>query len=385
MTTDSTPYDVVVVGGGIQGAGIALAAQKVGYSVLLVEKNTWASATSSKSSKLIHGGLRYLQTGQIKLVYECLQERQWMLDAVPDLVKPNWFYLPVYRNSHYPAWKLYCGLWLYRLLAGRSPYATFKTIPQSQWSQLAGLKQEQLKTVFAYQDAQTDDAQLTQRAVETLINNGGQAWEYTELIQGKVGAEGYQLQLQKRQQFCPVSAKIVVNAAGPWVNDVLDRLTESAPNLPIDLVQGSHLVVAPQLSNECFYLQAPQDNRAVFCLPWKQSTLVGTTELIHQGAPETATVTPQEIDYLTAVVKHYFPDYTFTVTEQFCGLRVLPQSTEKAFSRPRDTLLETHGNIISVYGGKLTGWRATAIKTLKLIDKLLQKESRFDFDKLLQD
>jgi glycerol-3-phosphate dehydrogenase len=381
-------YDLVVIGGGIQGAGVALMAKKAGYSVLLIEKNTWASATSSASSKLIHGGLRYLQTGQFTLVYECLKERHWMLKTLPDLVKPSWFYLPIYQNAHYSTWKIHLGLFLYRFLSGNTAYSQYKKIPKNQWAALAGLQQEGLKAVFAYQDAQTDDAALTRYLVQQAQAIGVDCYEQTECVSATHhDTVFYQLHLQQKEQkkIYQVNCHSVVNATGPWVNRVLQMLDNQADDLAVELVQGSHLVVSPALSEDCFYLPAPQDNRAVFCLPWKGKTLVGTTELIYQGAPEDAHVTQQEVDYLSAVVKHYFPHYAFSIISSFCGLRVLPHSTQKVFSRPRDTLICKHHRIISLYGGKLTAWRATAVKVVMQIDEIFGRRSTVDIDNLFVD
>ncbi len=382
-----TNYEVVVIGGGIQGAAVALAARKAGYSVLLVEKNTWASATSSKSSKLIHGGLRYLQTAQFKLVYECLAEREWMLTHLPDLVSAKWFYLPIYTDSHYSTWKVHCGLFLYRLLAKNNSHSSYKKIPRSEWSSLSGLQQEGLKAVFAYQDAQTDDAALTQAIVDRAQALGVECYEHTECVSTDVkDNKTYSLQLQHAGIGTPikVNTHTIINATGPWVNTVLQRLSPSAEIFPIDLVQGTHLVVSPALSDTCFYLPSPEDNRAVFCLPWKGNTLVGTTELIHQGKPEDISVKQQEIDYLSAVVNHYFPDYNFSIEATFCGLRVLPSSNKKSFLKPRDTFIFSDKNIISLYGGKLTAWRATAKKVLDLIDEGFENKSTIDFYELMK-
>jgi glycerol-3-phosphate dehydrogenase len=381
-------YDLAVIGGGIQGAGVALIAKRAGYSVLLIEKNTWASATSSKSSKLIHGGLRYLQTGQFTLVYECLKERQWMLTSLPNLVKPSWFYLPIYHDSHYPSWKVHLGLFLYRLLSGNGDYSQYKIIPKTQWHTLSGIQQKGLKTIFAYQDAQTDDAELTRHVMSRAQKLGVDCYEHMECMTAtREDNHSYLLELMHsdQQKNHVVHCKTIVNATGPWVNQVLHKLVPDVHNLPIELVQGTHLVVSPQLSEKCFYLSAPQDSRAVFCLPWKGKTLVGTTEIIYQGPPEDAHVTAQEKNYLSTVVKHYFPTYHFLIESSFCGLRVLPRSSKKAFFRSRETLISKNSTIISLYGGKLTAWRSTATKVVTQLDKIFGRHSTVDIDSLFDD
>lgn len=374
-------YDLVIVGGGIQGAGVGLLAQAAGYSVLQVEKNQWASGTSSKSSKLIHGGLRYLQTAQFKLVYECLTERRWMLKKMPSLVKPNWFYIPIYKDSHYSVWKVRLGLILYSFLSGKSTHSQYKKIKKSDWPSLSGIKQEGLLAVFAYQDAQTDDAMLTRELIKRSQELGADCFEMVECMEANQNDEqGYRLKLKinnsgndsnstNDSDTAYVSCHTIINATGPWVNETLSRLNENIKPLSIELIQGSHLLVSPQLSPHCFYMEAPQDQRAVFCLPWKEGSMIGTTELAHQGRPEDARVTEKEEEYLKAVVRHYFPDYHFSLEGNFCGLRVLPVSDKKAFLRSRDTIIYSDNNIISLYGGKLTAWRASAKKVLAEIDR----------------
>ena len=165
-------FDICVIGGGIQGAGVAQAAALSGLSVALLEKTDWGAGTSSKSSKLIHGGLRYLQSLEFSLVHESLRERRTLLNIAADIVKPNWFYLPVYENNQHKPWQLWIGLMAYRLLAGRKNLAGFKRLPRSQWNQLKGLNTANLKTVFAYQDAQTDDQLLTRRVALSAQAHG---------------------------------------------------------------------------------------------------------------------------------------------------------------------------------------------------------------------
>ena len=363
-TSTEQTYDVVVIGGGIQGAGVALLARAAGYRVMLLEQATWAAETSSKSSKLIHGGLRYLQTGQFKLVYQCLRERRWMLTKLPHLVQPNWFYIPLYRHSPYPVWKVHLGLWLYRWLAGNSPHSQYKKVPRSQWATLAGLQQQGLRAVF-----------------QQYCRLGGEALEHTQCLHAHPTPLGHRLFIQRNQQpLTSLSAKIVVNASGPWVNALLQQLDPKQPRLAIEWVQGSHLCLSPQLAPVCFYLPALADQRVIFCLPWQDMTLVGTTEVVHHGLVESAQVTTEEVAYLTQVVRHYFPQYRFRVQAQFCGLRVLPSTTASPFVRNRDTVIVNRNRIISLYGGKLTAWRATAQTVLQSIQGLIPGGHAVDFD-----
>lgn len=371
-------YDVVVIGGGIQGCGVAQAAISAGFSTLLIEQNTWGSATSSRSSKLIHGGLRYLQTAQFSLVRECLEEREWMLESMPDLVKPNWFYFPIYKSSTFRPWKLHSGLLLYQALCGYSKYGKFKRIPKSKWKTIDGLNTEGLEAVFAYQDAQTDDKKLTQLVQKSAAALGADCMEHTRLNRAAKFNDGYQVCFQQDDIETCVKAQFIVNASGPWVNHALACITPPIDPIKIDLVQGTHIVINERISERCFYLQAPTDQRVIFVLPWKDKTLIGTTETLYEGYPGECQPLQSEIDYLLLTVKHYFPSQSLTIIESFSGLRVLPKSAERAFFRPRDAVLKVDERLVSIYGGKLTTWRATAENVLNEIEIQLGQRDSID-------
>lgn len=365
-------YDVVVIGGGIHGAGIAQACSAAGYNCLLLEKNTWASATSSRSSKLLHGGLRYLQTGQFKLVRECLQERERLLKNAPQLAHVNQFYLPVYKHSTFPAWKIFLGLSLYRLLTGfTQAHSRFHIISRRHWHTLHGLETKNLSAVFSYQDAQTDDRLLTIAVKNSAQSLGCIALEQAELLSAHREKTGWQVDFNYLGAVHTVQSQLIINASGPWVNDTIQRCGYTK-NLAIDLVQGAHLILNKKISGTCFYLEA-SDHRAVFILPWYDKTLVGTTETLYQGAPENTAPTAQEIQYLLDTVHQHFPEADLTIAAQFSGLRVLPTSDQRAFFRQRDTRFLDDDGLISVYGGKLTAYRATAEKLLPLAQKYLGK------------
>jgi len=365
-------FDVVIIGGGIHGAGIAQACSAAGYSCLLLEKNTWASATSSKSSKLLHGGLRYLQTGQLKLVRECLQERERLLKNAPSLARINQFYLPIYKHSKLPAWKVLIGLSLYRLLTGiANKHSQFRIVPRKQWHTLHGLNTENLSTVFCYQDAQTDDKLLTMAVKNSAESLGCVALEQAELLSASKNKTGWKIDIHHQTTVKSIHSALLINASGPWVNEVIHRCGRKQ-QLAIELVQGTHIILDNKISDACFYLEA-SDQRAVFVLPWYQKTLVGTTETSHQTAPENTAPTKKEIQYLLNTVKQYFPDADLSIAETFSGLRVLPTSDKKAFFRQRDTRFLDDEGLISVYGGKLTAYRATAEKLVPLAQQYLGK------------
>jgi glycerol-3-phosphate dehydrogenase len=368
-------YDVVIIGAGIHGAGIAQAAAARGHSVLLLEQHSPAFGTSSRSSKLIHGGLRYLETGQFALVRECLRERELLLKLAPELVRLVPFYIPVYRHTTRRPWQIRTGLSLYALLGGLSQHVRFTHVPRTQWGELDGLATRDLQAVYRYFDAQTDDAALTRAVLQSAQTLGATVKLPAEFL-------GATLQPECRVRYAhdgrthECTAQVLINAAGPWVTDALKKVTP-LPFIPaVDLVQGAHIVVDEVTRQGIYYVEAPRDRRAVFVMPWQGHTLIGTTETHYDGDPAAVHALPQEIDYLLETYHHYFPQARAAkLRETFAGLRVLPRADSSAFHRPRDTLLlcdhNTPPRLVSVVGGKLTAYRATAEKLLKLISPAL--------------
>ena len=363
-------YDVVIIGGGIHGAGVAQAAQAAGYRCALIEKTCWAAGTSSKSSKLIHGGLRYLETAQIQLVWHSLAERRQLLKLAPDLVRPLQFYIPVYPHTRRRPWQLRIGLTLYSLLAGFTPLARFRSLSASARKFLTGLQQRDLQAVFAYWDAQTDDAALTRAVVHSALSLGLQTFcpKCVETI-GR-DKSGYTLQLNDGTHL---HSQVVINAAGPWCNSVLDTVIPPVTAHAMDCVKGSHIVVAKKIAMHAFYLEAA-DGRAVFVLPWGDHSMIGTTEHIFTGNPDSVDVSSEETDYLCATVRQYFPDAELNIIDCFAGLRVLPAAKENPFFRPRDCFFYSDPiapGLITLYGGKLTSFRHTSARVVKQIRSLL--------------
>lgn len=366
-------YDVVIVGGGIQGCGCAQAIAAAGYSVLLVEKNELASGTSSRSSKLIHGGLRYLETGQFSLVRKSLNERSLLAKLAPSLVKLKKFYLPVYKKQRLGRWQLGAGLSLYSLLGNLRRESRFSLLPKSEWQSLGGLKTENLRCVYQYFDAQTDDVLLTRAVAQSAIELGATIREHSEFICADL-ADDSRIHVTLRSnsgQASNVHCSLVINAGGPWINEVQNRISFARIGLPsIALVQGTHIELDQPINEGIFYVESPIDARPVFIMPWPSGTLVGTTEKSHTEAPETSRPSEPEIDYLKQTLLHYFPEYQGKITASWSGLRVLPGAAApanqpRAFSnRARDTIVHQDNadlpRVISLYGGKLTAYRTTA-------------------------
>jgi glycerol-3-phosphate dehydrogenase len=358
-------HEVAVIGGGILGVGAAQACAAAGYSCVLVEQTDWAAGTSSRSSKLIHGGLRYLETGQLSLVRESLKERAILLKIAPHLVHPLAFRIPVYRSTSRRPLTLAAGLGLYAVLAGLTPLARFSaTWPGRMPETLRriGLKQDGLQTVFRYFDAQTDDVQLTRAVLRSAQALGAQARCPARLLAAEQEEGGYTLTLDEGGQRRALRCVYLVNAGGPWVNEVLACITPTATHRNIDRVLGSHLVLENAIHDEAFYLESPVDQRAVFVLPWQGGTLLGTTERPFEGDPVLAAVSADDREYLLATLRHYFPDVQPRIVREFAGVRVLPQGDGRAFQRPRDCVFHVdpaHPRLLSLYGGKLTGYRHT--------------------------
>jgi glycerol-3-phosphate dehydrogenase len=371
-------YDLVVIGAGIHGAGAAQAAAAAGHSVLVLEQSGVASATSCRSSKLIHGGLRYLESGQFNLVRESLRERDILLRVAPQLVRLVPFHIPVYRHTARRPWQIRAGLSLYAMLGNLRRQAWFAALPRAQWGALDGLTTENLQAVFRYQDAQTDDAALTQAVMRSAQSLGAELVVPGEFLGAQRTVKGYTVRYRTSQGEQESTGTVLVNAAGPWINTVLACITPQLPATAIELVQGTHIVLDGPLQRGVYYTEA-EDGRAVFVMPWRSMTLVGTTETRFHGDP--AQVRPQttEVEYLLRTFRRYFPERDVQVRDQFAGLRVLPLAESAVFHRPRETLYTTDAaspaRLVSIYGGKLTGYRATAQKALALLRPALPRVS----------
>ncbi len=366
--------DIIVIGGGIHGTGVAQAAAAAGYQTILLEKTSLAAGTSSRSSKLIHGGLRYLESMQFGLVRESLRERRTLLKIAPGLVRATRFHIPIYRNTSRRPWLIRAGLSLYALLAGFHHRALFHRLRKNEWNTLDGLTTNELNKVFCYWDAQTDDVKLTEAVMRSAQSLGAELYAPAEFIGAHFDGARYLVRIKKNQKEIEIDCRALVNAAGPWANRILEQITPVPSGLEMDLVQGSHIVLEGKTERGVYYLEAPKDRRAVFVMPWYEHTLVGTTEKHYDGDPAKVVATQEEIDYLLETYRHYFPARDINIIDSFAGLRVLPRAEGSAFHRPREITLHetaTHPGLITIYGGKLTGYRATAQKTIRQLRKTL--------------
>ena len=381
-----TDYDLVIIGCGIHGAGVAQAAAASGYTVLVLEKNSAPGLeTSARSSKLIHGGLRYLEGLDFRLVRECLEERQRLLQNAPELVKLVPFHIPIYQQTTRRAWQIFLGLSIYTLFS----HVGFRIVPKIEWSSLDGLRTDDLKSVFTYYDAQTNDTLLTNAVLNSAQSIGAECILDAELLKATRQEDEYNIVYQHKGQNITCTAHAIVNAAGPWLNQVSNKISPT-PDMPaIELIQGTHIVIPGTPERGMYYLEAPRDKRAVFVMPWQGKTLVGTTESPFTGDPSKVHPLDDEMDYLLEVYNHYFRAnyHRDDIINAFAGLRVLEKSTMRAFKRSRDVTFAMDDTecprVIAIYGGKLTSYRATGERTIKLLKGTLPLRKRREDTRLL--
>ena len=381
-------YDVIVVGAGIHGAGVAQAVAAAGYSVIVLEKNTLGSGTSSKSSKLIHGGLRYLESYQFSLVRTSLKERAMLCRIAPEHVSLQPFYIPIYKQTSRRPWKIRLGLSLYALLGNMHKNNLFKRLSKKILTTTDGLSRENLQKIYRYYDGQTNDKKLTEAVMASAVKLGAKLVEHSEINSITKNNKDFKVSYQNDKGEITINSTVVVNAAGPWVNEINNFINIKTKLLDIDLVQGTHIIIDAEPPSGIYYLEA-KDKRAVFVMPYEYDgrtrTMIGTTEKIFEGNASDVKATEEEIDYLLNTYLSYFPkNNNIKKLFEFAGLRVLPKNNGSLFSRPRDTVLHwaTTG-LLSLYGGKLTAYRSTSDLVLKKIKPLLGKKRRIAFTEQL--
>ncbi|MDH3623518.1 MAG: glycerol-3-phosphate dehydrogenase [Myxococcales bacterium] len=386
--------DVVVVGGGITGAGIARDAARRGLSVALFDQNDIAFGTSSRSSKLIHGGLRYLESYEFSLVFESVTERRVVMELAPHLVNPLAFIFPVYQGSRRNLWMINAGMWLYDGLSlFRSP-KTHRTLkPKEVADEEPMLKQEDLQGAPLYYDCSTDDSRLTLETVLDAAEQGATVvnWArvdaFTKDDRGRVS--GVVVKNRRDGSLKEVLAHAVINATGPWTDEVL-AMSGPRTGKVLRPTKGIHIVVAKDKLpvKHAVVLFHPTDDRVLFALPWGERTYVGTTDTDYDGAPGEEHATLADVDYLIEAANEHFPSHHISrddVISTWAGLRPLiapepdaGEMSESKVSREHQIFVGEDG-LITIAGGKLTTYRKmakeavdTAVQLLKLIDKLPQ-------------
>ncbi len=369
-------FDVVLLGGGITGAGIALDAVLRGLRVALIEKGDFASGTSSISSKLIHGGIRYLEQGQFGLVYEALAERRRLLHNAPHLVWPLRFLIPFTNHSRIPSWKYRAGLLLYDLLAGRDNLQPSRgrslrwiveTHPQ--------LKHEQLLGGAEYSDAQMDDARLCLAVLATAAERGAIVCNYVEAehVEGQTIHAVDHLTNQSLRLY----GEVIVNATGPWSDRVRQRAGEQG-STQLAPTKGVHLILPDRGLSYAYLLLHPRDGRVFFVIPWLGKTLLGTTDTDCTDSPDELIVTKEDRDYLLEGFNHHFRvgANENEILGSTVGVRPLIRARPGApSSRSREwKLVEGPTGMLSVLGGKYTTYRAMA---QSIVDRVMRRLGRW--------
>ncbi|HWC19072.1 MAG TPA: glycerol-3-phosphate dehydrogenase/oxidase [Terriglobales bacterium] len=354
-----------VVGGGINGVMAAWALARRGHRVDLYERGQLMAATSSASTKLIHGGLRYLEHGEFRLVREALRERTFWISSAPDLVHPLQLFVPLYEESRRPRWLIGWGLILYDLLAGKANLGKHRWFDREGVRRMCPqLRSEGLRGAFAFFDAQMDDLALGMWAAQRAEQAGVEI--HTETSVDTVGVDG---SLHVNGRVAAYDA--VVNAGGPWAETILDQ--SGIPRTHgLDLVRGSHLILA-RSTQHAFLVEVPGEERFCFVLPYQGQTLLGTTE-VRQTLDDPIACSVAEQSYLLGVYNHYIrPSATdIDVVRRFAGLRPLLRSNANQSRATREYAIEVQGRVVSVFGGKWTTSRALGEKVASTVEAMLR-------------
>ena len=356
-------FDVFIIGGGINGVGIANDAAGRGLDVMLCEMNDLASATSSASSKLIHGGLRYLEHYEFRLVKQALAEREVLLKNAPHIISPLRFILP-HQPHLRPAWMIRSGLFLYDNLSKRVSLKGSKSIKFGADSELV----PEIKKGFEYSDAKVSDTRLTLLNAVSARNKGATIKTRTKCVKATTQDGLWRLSLldQLTGEQYQVQARTLVNAAGPWVDKLINVVDTDKTTDSIRLVQGSHIVVPKVTDQSHAYILQNSDGRIVFILPYENDfNLIGTTDLDYEGDPSQAKITDGEIEYLIEITNQYLNKKITRsdIVHTYCGVRPLLQDeAENAQKATRDYTLELHQSdtsapLLTIYGGKITTYR----------------------------
>lgn len=370
-----TETDLLVVGGGINGAGIARDAAGRGLSVVLAERGDLGCATSSASSKLIHGGLRYLEHLQLRLVAEALSEREVLLRIAPQLVRAMRFILPSAAEAR-PEWMLRAGLRLYDFLARKGSLPRWSAVALEQ-AQAATLR-PQYRRGYAYYDACVDDARLVIANALSARELGAHVMPRTECVALERTRDRWRVRLRRGDTICEVSARAVVNAAGPWADELLERAAVASPRR-LRLVQGSHIVVPRLFEEDHAFILQNEDRRVIFVYPYEGHTLIGTTDVELTTPSREPAATPAEIEYLCRSVNRYFDRELDPgdVVWSYAGIRALvdhgPVGASR-LSRDYELALDAASGkapLLSVLGGKITTYRRLAERALDTLRPLL--------------
>lgn len=376
-------FDLIVIGGGINGVAIARDAALRGLSVVLLEKEDFGSGASTKTSKLAHGGVRYLQQLRFGLVRESLRERALLLNNAPHLVRPLPFMLPVYTKDPHPLWQINLGLFLYDYMAGDHSLPKHHKLEAGEiLKNFPALKQEGLKGGFSYCDAQMLDHRILIENMLSAEAAGARVDNYAEVIgliqqEGKIQGVHIRRLLDETRE--DLFGRVVVNAAGAWASQIGKMESNAAAHCEVCPTKGVHILIPKIASGAALLLHAPQDKRVFFVLPWGESSLVGTTDTFYDSDPDDVQPLPDDRHYLLEALQFYFPSLAITeasIQASFAGLRPLPAGQKKV--APSDIVREhavhvSEGGLISVLGGKYTTYRAMAEEVVNTVADRLGK------------
>lgn len=376
-------WDVIIVGGGITGAGIFRDLAGMGYRVLLVEQADFAFGTSSRSSKLVHGGLRYLANAQFNVTYESVREREHLQKQYPNLVKPLEFLIPIYDQYKHGASFFNVGLNLYDIFGSKWKHGSYSLEEMDKRYPL--LNKQALRSVLYYYDAEVDDARLVMRVISEGISHGGIALNYCKantVLRDNTGqVDGIQVVDTLTEEEMELHAAVIVNATGPWTDELRSQVVAGSV---IRKLRGSHFLVQRKRLpvEQAFTLFHPRDGRALFIIPWQGMTMVGTTDLDHPASYEREKpepfMTSKEMDYLLTAVNTMFPTAKISETDiisSFAGLRPIVTMGDMAPSKASRThRIFADKNLFSIAGGKLTTYQRMAADLIQRILPLLPEK-----------
>lgn len=380
---EDKPYDVFVIGGGINGCGIARDAIGRGYSVFLAEMNDLASGTSSWSSKLIHGGFRYLEYYEFRLVREALSEREVLLSNAPHIIWPLRFVLPHHREMR-PAWLLRLGLFLYDHIGSRKLLPGTKTV-DLRTSPVGKPLKPLFSKGFEYSDCWVNDARLVALNARDAADRGAVVRTRTEVVSAERKDGHWHVTIADRisGRRETIQARLIVNAGGPWVDRILSGVVGRNDAHNVRLVKGSHIVVPKLHDHDRAYIFQNGDGRIIFALPYEDDfTLIGTTDQDYEGDPKDVAISSEEIDYLCAAASEYFakPVERSSIVWTYSGVRPLyDDGASAAQEATRDYVLKADPGegppLLNIFGGKITTYRKLSESMLELIEAKLGKKS----------
>ena len=365
-------FDIFVIGGGINGAGIARDAVGRGLKVFLAEKNKFGSATSSWSTKLIHGGLRYLENYEFKLVRESLKEREIITNIAPSITRPIPFIIPHTKKLR-SKFFIRLGLFLYDNLGGKTK------VPKSSKINLRKKYTHILKSHFSvgfqYYDIQVDDKKLVEMNIDDAKKMGASVLENTKVLNANRVEEGWEITLDNGDT---IKSKILINAAGPWINEIVNNVIKINTNKSIRLVRGSHIITNKLYDEEVAFTLQNDDNRIVFVIPYKDKySLIGTTE-VDVNTPDNPSISDQEKIYLLNTVNNHFVKQISQedIVDTYSGIRPLIEDFKEASKVTRDYVFDLNiednrSPLLNIYGGKLTTYRKLSEKVMEELNPYL--------------